>query len=66
MRDIPEEITTAGITISEIVSVTWDDAFTFETAPAFEVSTQYSSRTVEHNKLTNSDLATLGELTNVD
>jgi len=64
MRNIPEETTIAGIALKEITEVTWLDEFTFETAPAFEVSTQYSSRTVERDKLTNAELETLMELAN--
>jgi len=64
MRDIPEETTIAGITLKEITAVTWPDEFTFETAPAFEVSTQYFSRTVERDKLTSAELKTLKELAN--
>jgi hypothetical protein len=64
MRDIPEESTVAGVAVKEITEVTWQDGFTFETAPAFEVSTQYSSRRVERDKLTNAEVETLRELAN--
>lgn len=64
MRDIPEETTIAGVVVREITEVTWQDEFTFETAPVFEMVTKYSSRTVERDKLTNAELETLRELAN--
>lgn len=64
MRDIPEETTIAGVALKEITEVTWPDECTFETAPAFEVFTRYSSRSVERDKLTSAELETLRERAN--